>query len=1658
MPEGNFKELRKSDLRKPEVWSVQRGGAVPVGSADHSKFAEGSCYLVLHTQSIQGTTEGLNIHVWQGKSASKAEADAAAALADELYKTLGSQVLQHRQVQGHESQSFMQAFNGAVFYVRGTAASSKPSGQTVTLSEVQMQGRRSTRVQECAAQASSLRTSGCFILRGSSVIYAWAGSTAPRALRASMLKAAMRLSCSNVEVVPLEEQDRSSPNAQAFYRELGAPDPSTVQIESRASSTAGHASDAMTIPRLFRVTDGSAGPLVGDAFPGTPHAGMLDGETAAMLVAGNMAHFWVSAATGPIDCQTGFDIAEQLLGQLSMPFSAPVQLVQQGTEPDAFWQHLGKGQPSVARSKAEHSTPVSNGTAADASDDAMFADPKSTTTMWRVKGSTATEVPAKQAAQFYSGNVYYIHHSFKDNGAQTHFLFIWQGSDASQIDVEGSGIAANAYDKKRCNGSANQVRVPQGREPSFFPLLFKGKAIFHQGSAEELTKTPMRPALYKLEGSGKAAQSRQVEVQASSLSSSGCFLLLTASSSVFQWQSRASSKDDQKAATGFANRLMPYAIRKTVVAEGEEPDAFWEAIGGKGNYQSEAATAPEPAAHEPQLLLFSEAAPDSLEDLPDYTQEDLDDDEIFLLDAFYTVFVWAGRDSDPAKQKAAQKKGQHLGQRDGRAANTPVSLVLPGQEPSLFTAAFPSWNAKRAAQANDPFQRAMTALSTKQPSQASEPPAAQAAPLANGHHTDSSEPSAMPAAAPRTLSPRMAALMPKSLSRGSSPRKGLLQPAEAPQSTSREAPEDSAAASNTAAGTSEINAHASTAMAPATAHEVASASDSSQGLNVESNAEQTAQAPAFAPRQELAAAPDRHNLAETTSAAMSAQRQGLDSRQSNSREQHQSAVQAPAFATQHERAAAQDRHASAGGASAAMGAQRQGSESRNTDHQLESHALQGPSFATQHEIAAAQDRQFPTEYTAAAIADVDGRTPQPEPLSPRRVLQPSAFAPQQELEAAPDRHNLAESTSAAMTAQRQGLGSRGWDAQPDSSPAQPSSQYPELPVNAGQQSDNPSSLAQGRQQVSSTGRIEIAEPVNGYESRAAEHGTRGEDPQDDTSPARSGRSPVKFGRALPGLANPERDAQNSSVSPAEPSSSPSNHQPQGQSTAASSRREDSRASGEPKPNNMFQSASGDNNGPLVSDSPVKPGRPLPGMAGPASFRQGGAPDATQTSSLSSDRQPHAQNRDSPVSASQPEVSMQLQETQQQLSETSSSGKNPPGTSHLQSGQRHSSEGEIFDASTSSRNQQRGPPPDAHAASPLSAANAAQRQQGSQPAGSQPANAAQHVGNKNGVSGRVMNAPHSHFDDDTRRRYADGTQQSHGARLSTSSAAHNESPSKMQLGQSQPGLSPSTSKQLAQDRASSSEEPSVTIKARHLEGPAANDSESASRAQPSQSAQPSDISGGSRGLKPNNDVSDAGDAVPASASGASSQLPMEVPSAQDKRSFKEAQEAIARATASGQGSVAEAASLERVKPPITRSAVAARASSLEASIAPGARSSEGPGSEEAPRRRISRLNVASIFNAQAALADKGTSAFPKPNLPPASAPPPPPTDLKLFPGQDFIEYEELKGMRAEDGLDMTRKEEYLNDAAFAKVFGQEREAYKKLPRWRQVLLKKQHKLF
>ena len=58
----------------------------------------------------------------------------------------------------------------------------------------------------------------------------------------------------------------------------------------------------------------------------------------------------------------------------------------------------------------------------------------------------------------------------------------------------------------------------------------------------------------------------------------------------------------------------------------------------------------------------------------------------------------------------------------------------------------------------------------------------------------------------------------------------------------------------------------------------------------------------------------------------------------------------------------------------------------------------------------------------------------------------------------------------------------------------------------------------------------------------------------------------------------------------------------------------------------------------------------------------------------------------------------------------------------------------------------------------------------------------------------------------------------------------------------------------------------------------------------------------------------------------------------------------------------------------------------------------------------------------------------------------------------IPYETLKSLRSEDGIDMTRKEEYLAAEEFEQQFKQDFESFKKLPMWRQIMLKKKVGLF
>lgn len=76
----------------------------------------------------------------------------------------------------------------------------------------------------------------------------------------------------------------------------------------------------------------------------------------------------------------------------------------------------------------------------------------------------------------------------------------------------------------------------------------------------------------------------------------------------------------------------------------------------------------------------------------------------------------------------------------------------------------------------------------------------------------------------------------------------------------------------------------------------------------------------------------------------------------------------------------------------------------------------------------------------------------------------------------------------------------------------------------------------------------------------------------------------------------------------------------------------------------------------------------------------------------------------------------------------------------------------------------------------------------------------------------------------------------------------------------------------------------------------------------------------------------------------------------------------------------------------------------------------------------------------------------------AAPPSQPQEFKYQRLQDFFPYEQLKTMRAEDGIDPAHREDYLSDADFEAVFSKSRKDFQAMPGWRQIRAKKEADLF
>ena len=174
----------------------------------------------------------------------------------------------------------------------------------------------------------------------------------------------------------------------------------------------------------------------------------------------------------------------------------------------------------------------------------------------------------------------------------------------------------------------------------------------------------------------------------------------------------AAAKDDAAAA---APECASWAVAS--FAEGAEPPEFWSALGGKKPYQTlkdEKASGDD--AHAPRLFHCSDqTGAFRVEEVLDFSQEDLEHDDVYILDCFTNVFVWVGANQPREREvrlamETASKYISLQAALDGRPAEIKALEIRAGSEPLAFTKEFVGWSKANVEAWEDPYDKRLRLL------------------------------------------------------------------------------------------------------------------------------------------------------------------------------------------------------------------------------------------------------------------------------------------------------------------------------------------------------------------------------------------------------------------------------------------------------------------------------------------------------------------------------------------------------------------------------------------------------------------------------------------------------------------------------------------------------------------------------------------------------------------------------------------------------------------------------------------------------------------------------------------------------------------------------------------------------------------------------------
>uniref|UniRef100_A0A671SLG4 Villin-1-like n=1 Tax=Sinocyclocheilus anshuiensis TaxID=1608454 RepID=A0A671SLG4_9TELE len=661
-------------------------------------------------QVSNSATQSTDIHYWIGNASSQDEQGAAAVYVTQLDGCLGGSPVQYREVQGCESAKFKSYFKNGLIYKKGGVG----SGFTHVEANV-YNIQRLLHVKGTKHVTARENFSGALCVCVCVSIIQWNG---PQSNRQEKLKAVLLAQ----DIRDRERGGRAQISVIEGVQEEGSPELMKIMISVLGQRT-GHLKEPISDDKpdqnqisdvkLYHVSDASGQLLVQEVATSPLTQDLLSSTDCYILdQGGSSVMVWKGKAASDEERHSALSRAVGFIKAKNYPSNTKVEVMSEGGESAMFkhlfksWKEKGQAQglgkthsvgkiAKVDQVKFDvmelHAQPKL------AAQERMVDDASGHVQVWRIENLELKEVNPSTYGHFYGGDCYLVLYTYNRANKPQYILYMWQGRHATQDEVTACAYQAVNLDNKY-NGAPTQVRVVMGKEPRHFLAIFKGRLIIFEGGTGRPGVVNPDPGarLFQVRGTHEMnTKATELPARAASLNTNDVFLLKT-HQNVFLWYGKGCSGDEREMGKAVADLLSE--LDKQIVMEGQEPAAFWLALGGKAPYASDKRLEKEVALHEPRLFECSNQTGRFLmTEVADFTQDDLDEDDVMLLDTWEEIFLWIGNSANQYEtQESYSGAVEYLKTHPaGRDPGTPITTVKQGYEPPTFTGWFNAWDAHK---------------------------------------------------------------------------------------------------------------------------------------------------------------------------------------------------------------------------------------------------------------------------------------------------------------------------------------------------------------------------------------------------------------------------------------------------------------------------------------------------------------------------------------------------------------------------------------------------------------------------------------------------------------------------------------------------------------------------------------------------------------------------------------------------------------------------------------------------------------------------------------------------------------------------------------------------------------------------------------------------